>query len=209
MKKITPEKIKEKLIKLKSQFDKDALIYLMLLTGIVFYGFSKFVTPGLSELGDNLKKYSKAKESIEIMQKKIAFKKMIEQKQNKKKPAKLPVRIYKTPYEGMELESASAGLVNKIISIIKDSANSKILSLEYKKKELKDKTGISSKKHSLLSLQIELETSYEAIQNILNELYLMNYLVKVNTVSLSSMKKYNYKRVQAFLVIDLFIDTSS
>jgi len=133
------------------------------------------------------------------------------QKAMEKKQAEdtvIPVKIFETPYKGMELENASAGFVNKIIQVIKKNGLNKILSLEFEKKPLTDRSGIESKEHSVLQLKIEMESSYDVIQSIINDIYLMDYLVKINTISLSSMKKYNYQKVKAFFILDLFVETS-
>ncbi len=207
--KLKPEVIKEKLIKLKAQFDKDALLYLILLLAGVTFGLSRLIFPAVSELSENFKLFMSKKESIDSMQKKIEMTKQLQQrKELEKQVLKLPVKIYKPPYQSAQLENASAGLINQIINIIKQSGPNKILSLEFEKKPVQDRYNVTSKNHSLLRIKLELESSYEVIQTILNEIYLINYLIKIDTVSLSSLKKYNYKRVQAYIVLDLFVDTA-
>ncbi len=205
MKKFNSKKLKEKFREIKSQLDKDAVIYLILLVALILYGLTKFVFPAFSELAKNIDEYSNTKDLSKAMENRLNVKRNSENKQEIKVPDKLPVKIYKAPYKEMELENAAAIMINKIINIIKNNGTNKIVSLELKKQDLKDSYGVLSKNHSVLSLQVELETSYEIIQTVLNEIYLMDYLVKINKISLNSMKKYNYKRVQAFLVIDIFV----
>lgn len=205
---INTQAIKDFFIKLQSQFDKVAVVYLVLFIAITFYGVFKIVAPNVSSLFSNINELFKTKDTVKTMQKRIELREREEQLKDTDKVT-LPVRIYKAPYDNLELENAAAGLVNEIISIIKNKGRSKIISLEFERKKLKDKLGVVSKKHAILSLKIELESSYEIIQNVLNEVYLMDYLIKIDTLSLSSMKKYNYQRVQAFMIMDLYIETSS
>lgn len=205
--KISAKKIKDNFNKIAAQFDKDAVLYLVLILAAVFFIFYKLIIPGFSDMGKNFSKLSKTKETLSQLQRKIELtKKVREQKKEEPAPSKLPVMIYKAPFEGSSLENSAAVLINTIIKKINENGTNKISSLESEEKKLKDKTGASSKKYKVLNLSIELETSYDSIQNILNEIYLMNYLVKIDLVMLKSMKKYNYKRVQAFLNLELLIE---
>jgi len=207
--KIKPEELKEKAQKIIACFDKDAVIYLILIIGITGYGCYKFIMPGFSDLFANAKVFSQKNEEVGAMQKRFELRKKESEEKKQLKKTELPIKIYKTPYANMELENAASMLINQIIGIIKENRPTKILSLQFEEKPLVDNFGVNSKKFSILKLKIELNTSYDSIQNIINEIYLMDYLVQIENVSLNSLKEYNYKKVQAYLGLNLVIQTSS
>jgi len=205
--KINLEVLKEKSKKIISQFDRNAGIFLALLLIILYFCIVKLIMPGFTNLISNSKDFMNKKEAAINMQKKLEFQQQLQRKKILTKE-ELPIEIYKTPYKDMELENAAAEFVNEIISIVKKNGPTKILTINFEKNPLKDNMGIESKNHSVLSLQLEMESSYDTIQNILNEIYLMNYLIKIKTVSLTSLQKYNYKKMQTYIILDLFIDVS-
>ncbi|HSA06656.1 MAG TPA: hypothetical protein P5556_05720 [Candidatus Gastranaerophilales bacterium] len=204
--KIDAEKIKEKLLKIKASFDKEAVIYLVLLLAILIYGVFRFLVPGISSLAKNIEEYLKKSESVENMEKRFAAR-ALESKNSINKKA-LAIKIYKIPYKNMELEDAAAELINEIISIINKNGENQISALEFEKKPLTDRMGVESKNHNILSLKLELVSSYDVVQNILNDVFLMDYMARIHTVSLTGLEQYNFKKVQVYLVLDLLVETS-
>ncbi len=199
-------KIKEKFNEIKSQYDKDAILYTVLLFGIIGFGLVKFIFPAFSEIGGNLNEISNQHKTATEIEKKIKTAQLMQQKEEK--PIELPVKIYESGYREVELESAATGLVNSIISIIKDNGDNKVASFEFEKRDMTDVSGLKSPNHSVLRLKIQMQSSYENIQNIINEIYLMEYLVKIQNVSLTVEPDSDYKRVSAYMILDLFIKTS-
>lgn len=207
--KINTKELKDRGKKIIAQFDKDAIIFLVLLLAILFFCISKFIAPNVSEVFTKSKQLFEKNSSVSSMKKEIKIQQELQKKKHSTKTKEeVPVKIYKAPFKDIELESAAASLVNNIILIIKASGPNKIIAINFEKKPLKDNMGIESKKHSILSMKLEMESSYDTIQSILNEIYLMDYLVRIQTVSLNAMQKYNYKRVESFIILDLFVDVS-
>ena len=86
-----------------------------------------------------------------------------------------------------------------------NNGENRILNIDYEEKPLVDNAGIDSKIYSALSLKIELESTYESIQYILNEIYLMKYLVKIQNISLHPIEGSENEEVKADIILDLFI----
>lgn len=197
--------IKEKLLKLKSEYDKDAIIYTVLLLGIIAYGVPRFLFPAFSELNYNLNEYSTQKKAALIMEQK--FKALTEAK-NAEKKIPLPIKIFEPEYKDIDLETAASPLQDKIISIIKENGNNTVESFEFEQKDLTDKSGQKASHHAVLSIKIRMKTTYENIQNILNEIYLMNYLVKIKNLSLEADPELEADSVMANMVLELYVKTS-
>lgn len=194
--------------KVKAQYDKDAIIYTGLLIAMIAYCVPKFVLPPLEEFDKNLEKLKEKKAAAILMEKKIeAATKRIELEMQSKN-VEIPIKIYESQYKDVELENAATGLVNRIISLVKENGDNKVDSFDFEKKELIDDSGLKSKDHSLLRLRIKMETTYENVQNIINEIYLLEYLVGIDNISLEVNPESNYKRVTTYLVLDLFIKAS-
>jgi len=117
----------------------------------------------------------------------------------------LPIQIYKAPYPGMDAESASVELVQEIIKIIKETGNNRINQVDFTTQQLKDEAGTNSTDYSILSLNLSIEGPYESIQNMLNEIYLMNYLVVVKKINSTLLDNNNYDLIKTDLTLDLYL----
>ena len=204
IKKIDTIKLKEILKKIISQFDKNAILFSILLLCVLLFGLPKFVFSDTSKVINNTNKLFQKKEITENMQKKF----LLKQEQTSVKQFDFPIKIYETPYKGIELENAAADLVNRVIFIIRNNGENRILSIDFKKNPLVDNEGIDSKIYSALSLKIEIESTYESIQYILNEIYLMDYLIKIKKISLTPTEESGNEAVEADIILDLFIKIS-
>ena len=203
-KKIDTAKLKEILKKTISQFDRNAILFSVLLLCVLIFGLPKFAFSNISKVINNTNKFFQKKEITENMQKKLVFK----QQQTSVKQLDISIKIYKTPYKGIKLETAAADLVNKIIFLIRNNGENRILNIDYEEKPLVDNAGIDSKIYSALSLKIEIESTYESIQYILNEIYLMDYLIKIKKISLTPTEESGNEAVEADIILDLFIKIS-
>ena len=204
IKKIDTIKLKEILKKIISQFDKNAILFSILLLCVLLFGLPKFVFSDTLKVINNTNKLFQKKEITENMQKKF----LLKQEQTSVKQFDFPIKIYETPYKGIELENAAADLVNRVIFIIRNNGENRILSIDFKKNPLVDNEGIDSKIYSALSLKIEIESTYESIQYILNEIYLMDYLIKIKKISLTPTEESGNEAVEADIILDLFIKIS-
>lgn len=204
MGKMNIAEIKEKLIKLAGQFDKDAILYAVLLLGIIIFGLTKFVLPNFFSMIDTIRVVSEKKEEAKSMQDRLSLR----QQKVVVKKAELPIKIYETPYKGLDLENAAVDLVNQVIAIIKADGRSTITSIDFAPKELIDSSGMSSKEHEVLNVKIQLDSSYESVQYILNQIYLMDYLIKIQNVTIEGEEESNFETVKANIDLDLLVKTS-
>jgi len=204
--KLDKNKLKEKYNEIKSQYDKDAILYTVLLAGIIGFGLIKFVVPAFSELGKNFNEITNQYKTAKAMEKKIDAARLLEIKEEK--AIELPVKIYESSYKDVELESAATVLINSVISIIRNNGDNKVSAFDFSKKDLTDISGLKSPNHSILQIAIQMQSSYENVQNIINEIYLMEYLIKIDNVSLQVDPDSNYTKINVYMVLDLFIKTS-
>jgi hypothetical protein len=199
--KINTNEIKEIIKKFTSQLDKDATIFLVLLMLILGFGFSQLVFPGITQIINNNTQLAEKRANIELIQKKL------EKRQEKQVvEKKLPVLVYKTVYKGLELENAAEQFVEKIIEIIKNDGNNKILELKFEKKPAEDDFGVKSNDHEILNLKLVVESTFKSTQDFLNDIYLLNYLVVLKNVLLIPVK--GNERVNVYIELDLLINNS-
>jgi hypothetical protein len=193
--------------RIAAQYDNRAIIMTVILLAVLFIGLTRFIVPGFTGVTQNIQIVMEKKKTVDGLQKSIKDEEAkIRAGISKRK--RLPVLIYETPYKNFELEIASSEMVSQIIGIINSYGNNKITALDFDKKELKDNIGVVSKQHSILVLKIEMESSYENLQKILNDLYGMDYLVMINTVTLISLEDGSHKRVKVYMELDLPVKTS-
>ena len=145
------------------------------------------------------------KQTTKEMQEQLA---MLNKQKDYLKKAEIPVKIYEAPYKDTDVETAGTELVNSILYIIRANGVNDIETIEFETKDLLDNAGLKSPNHAVLSIKLQLNSSYDNIQNLLNELYLMDYLVKIQNVSLDVKPESEFQRVTAYLVLDLYIKTS-
>ena len=186
----------------KSNYDKDAALFTLVLVLIIFFGIKQFVQPALTLLGDNLTKVNKKNEEFNQF---VVREKYMSTPQSQQTKQNLPIQIYKAPYPGMDAESASVELVQEIIKIIKETGNNRINQVDFTTQQLKDEAGTNSTDYSILSLNLSIEGPYESIQNMLNEIYLMNYLVVVKKINSTLLDNNNYDLIKTDLTLDLYL----
>lgn len=204
--KLSKEKLKGTFESIKSQYDKDAIIYTVLLLAILGYGLPRFIFPGFSNAGEYLAELNKHKETAGKIERSIKL--MARPKKEAEEKIEVPVKIYDLPYKDIPLEYASSGLINSILNIIKKNGLNIVEPYESEIKELTDSAGLKSKEHSVLVLKFKMETTYENVQNIINQIYLMDYLVRIKDVSINTRPESGYKRVNASITLHLFAKTS-
>ena len=186
----------------KTNYDKDAGLFTFVLVLIVFFGIKQFVQPAITQFGDNMTKVNQKKEELKQYQEREKFMLSPESAKTRKN---LPIKIYKAPYPGMDTESASVELVQEIIKIIKETGNNRINQINFTTQELKDDAGTNSSDYSVLSLNLSMEGPFESLQNTLNEIYLMNYLVVIKKIDSKPIDDYNYDFIRTDLILDLYI----
>jgi hypothetical protein len=189
----------------KSNYDKDAGLFTIVLVLIIFFGIKQFVQPAIMQLGDNLTKVGQKQSELKTYEDR---EKMTSSMQSQKNKQALPINIYKAPYPGMDTESASVELVQEIIKIIKETGNNRINQIDFATQELKDDAGTNSSEYSILSLNLSIEGPYESIQSALNEIYLMNYLVVIKKINSSPLENFNYELLKTDMTLDLYIKLS-
>jgi len=186
----------------KNNYDKDAGLFTVVLVLIIFFGIKQFVQPAIIQLGDNMAKLNQKKAELQGYQERERFMLSPESQKTKKN---LPINIYKAPYAGMDTESASVELVQEIIKIIKETGNNRINQINFTTEELKDDSGTNSTDYSVLSLNLSIESTFEAIQNALNEIYLMNYLVVIKNVSSTPIENQNAELIKTDLTLNIYV----
>ena len=193
----------EKIINIvKNNFDKDAGLYTLILCLILFFGIKQFVYPSIATFGDNLTKVNQKQEELKKFQ---AQEKYMVSPESKKTKHNLAINVYKAPYPGMDTETASVELVQEIIKIIKEAGNNRIDKIDFTTEKLNDAAGNNSPDYSLLSLNLSLEGSFESVQNMLNEIYLMNYLVVIDKITSKLPENNDYNLIKTDLTLKLYI----
>lgn len=188
----------------KNNYDKDAGLFTIVLVLIIFFGVRQFVQPALSKLSENITKLSQIKTELKQYQDKEMFMANTESQQAKQN---LPVKVYNAPYPGMDTETASVELVQEIIKIIKETGNNRINNVDFTTKNLGDSSGANSSDYGVLSLNISLEGPFDAIQNALNEIFLMKYLVVIKKINSAPLDNFDYDIIKSDLTLDLYIKT--
>lgn len=190
----------------KTNYDKDAGLFTVVLVLIVFFGVRQFVQPALTQLADNFNKVNQKKQELIGYEQREKFMLSPESQQTKQN---LPIKIYKAPYAGMDTESASVELVQEIIKIIKETGNNRINQVDFTTQPLTDSSGTNSSEYSILSLNLSIEGNYEALKNTLNEIYLMNYLVVIKKIDTSPQNNFDYDVLKTNLILELYINLGS
>ena len=196
--------IKAKLLSLRAEYDKDAIIYTALIIGIIGYGLYKFIIPGLFQIPGNISELNRQK-STAIQMEQIV--KIAEKPVQTEKKIELPVKIYELAYKDVELENAATGIINQVISLIRQSGQNTVESFTFENKDLTDRAGLKSPNHAILSLKIQMTTTYENLQNFLNEIFLMEYLIIISDISVNSNNMLTQDRVSAHIVLDIVLKT--
>jgi len=185
---------------LKKNYDKDAFLYTVVLGLVLFFGIQQFAIPGVTTFSTNFSAYNLKQEELQNY---IEKDKMYSYQKPQLQKV-LPIKIYETPYPGMDLESASVELVEEIIKIVKETGNNRINQVNFSTQDLTDKSGTSAGDYGVLSLTLSLDSSYKSIKDMFNEIYLMKYLVVIKNVEISSVKPDN-NTVNALITLDLYI----
>ena len=187
---------------IKKYFDKDAALYAIVLLLILFFGIKQFLIADVSKLGTNFTTFSQKKQELDQY---IERDKVAQQVKPKNFEQKLPINIYVSPYPGMDIESASVEFVEEIIQIIKKTGNQRINQVDFSTLDLTDNSGTSSDSYGILRLNLAIEGTYKSIRDLLNEIYLMKYLVRIKSVEILPLQGSNNETTEGKLTLDLYI----
>lgn len=188
---------------IKKNYDKDAAIFTLVLCLILFFGTRQFILPAVENLSGNVQKINQKKSELDAF---INREKIMVFPQSNQVKRNLAVEIYKAPYEGMDAESASADLVQEIINIIKGTGNNRINQINFATSEVKDNNGNVASGYSILTLTLSIEGNYKAVKNMLNEIYLMKYLVAIRNIK--STPSDNFNIINTDLTLDIYLKLS-
>lgn len=189
----------------KTNYDKDAGLFTIVFFLIVFFGVKQFIMPALAQLSTNFANVNQKQQELQQYKEKEKY---MAQPKTEQDINKLPVKIYQTPYPGMDTESASVELVEEIVRIIKQTGNGHINQVDFSTQEVKDSSGANSPDYGILRLNLTIEGSFESIKNMLNEIYLMNYLVVIKNITTTPVENSNFDTVTSVLTLDLYIKKS-
>jgi len=186
----------------KSNYDKDAGLFTLVFFLILFFGVKQFVIPSINSLNENLTKVNQKKNELKEYKIKEQFQSSPEAQKTKQN---LPIKIYRAPYTGMDIESASVELVQEIINIIKQTGNNNIDKVDFTTEQLKDNSGTNSNDFGILSLNLTIEGPFDALLKTLNEIYLMKYLVSIRKIDCAPVDTINYDNIKTDIVLDLYV----
>jgi hypothetical protein len=93
--------------------------------------------------------------------------------------------IYKPPYRGLNVKSASGELVWDLVNTVKET-NNKVLSIAYTDENTNDLVKDLPKGYSILKLDLKLENDYLSLQNLLNKVFAGKYLIEIYNLTISS-----------------------
>lgn len=197
---IDSKKIKAILHIAKTNYDKDAAIFTLVLCLIIGFGIKQFIIPTAASMQGNLKKFTAKNKELHQF---IEREKFIASPKSKQTRKNLHIDIYRAPFRGMDAESASADFVEEIIKIIKRSGNNRINNINFSSAQIKDDKNKVAKGYALLTLNLSINGPYNAVQKMLNEIYLMKYLVAIKNIE--SSPSNNYDIVNTNLTLDIYI----
>lgn len=184
---------------IKDNYDKDAALFTAVLFLIIFFGIRQGINPALVEFNKNMARVVQKQEEIKPYLGRLDVPSATQPQQNQK----LPINIYESPYPGMDTESACSELVQEIIQITKQTGNNRINQVDFTTQEVKDDSGTKSDNYGILSLNLSVEGPYASVQNMLNEIYLMNYLVVIK--SINSTPTEDFQNLNTDLTLDLYV----
>lgn len=193
---------KKLVVIIKKNYDKDAALFTVVLFLIVFFGIRQFVLPAIATLNENFTKNSQKEQEVSLYKEHAKLNLAPKTEQNNQN---LPVKIYQSPYPGMDIESASVELVEQIVKIIKETGNSKVNQIDFTTEDVKDDSGTASKQYGILRLNLSVFGTFKSIKDLFNEIYLMNYLVVIKKINIIPQVNSNSEYVNADLTLDLYI----
>ena len=182
----------EKLEKLKNIFTKykDQILFFtgsMIIIGvIIFY----IIPPQINTMNTTNNKIEQI--NSDLNKKKIEKQSMIAQQNSKAVSMKsMPAIIYKSPYSGMSAESASIGLVDGLVQMIKSSG---LRIIEISNQSAKDSSTAShaasqstqqnsnDKSYGSLNLTFSLRGTFQSVRSLLEKIYTWQYLVAIKEI---------------------------
>jgi hypothetical protein len=191
----------KKIIKvIKDNYDKDAAMFTVVFVLILFVGIKQAIIPAFENINKNLSRGNQKQE--ELKRYSLTMLNAPTQKEQKR-VEDLPVQVYQSPSAGLDTESASAELVQEIIRIIKQTGNTRVNQADFTAEDVKDESGASTASYGILSLNLSLEGSYESVQNMLNEIYLMNYLIVIKSVE--SQPTEDFHNIITNVVLKIYV----
>lgn len=188
---------------IKSNYDKDAGLFTVVLILIIFFGIKQFLIPALTTFTGNLAKVQAKQQELKTY---LEKEQMLLSPESQQSVENLPIKVYKSPYSGMDAESASAEIIQELIRLIKETGKARINQIDFSSEKITDDNGAESNNYSVLTLNISMEAPYESIQNLLTNIYLMKYLVVIKKIECSS--KDSFESLDTNLSLDIYVKTT-
>lgn len=202
--------MKETIDGLKKIVDKNVLIAIAVLVAAIGGGYTQGIIPQFQTMLQKKDQIMSMQAEILALQQQAdtAQKELAAQRRTEEFKAKnqtVDVDVYKSPYEGQDIENASVDLVDQFVRIIRKTKN-KVQEVSFTTSApVGDQMTIAN---GILSLSLTLECNYASLQNFLNALYGWKYLTSVKEISLSPVVAGgDPDKLTAKIVVDLYVKT--
>lgn len=185
---------------LKNLIDlKTGMLFVFLLF-ILFYGYGK-VSPEFSRLMENNKQVADLKIQVEDLKKQQESAVAEEQRrQTEMAQQKADANIYKSPYNGVNLETASVNLVDELLQKLEKTGNN-VVEISYNSAPPSTTQTPTVGMPSELTLNISLNSSYEAFRGFLREIVLWQYLTAIKEINIDPVDESANRLAISFSIV--------
>jgi len=172
--------LKKNLKALKTLVNKELFILIGVFFAVTGAGIY-YLTPSFGEIYTGYSKIQEAKNKIDAYNSEKS-----RPKEDSDQDISIPkTSIYKPPYRGLNVKSASGELVWDLVNTVKET-NNKVLSIAYTDENTGDLVKDLPKGYSILKLDLKIENDYLSLQNLLNKVFAGKYLIGIYNLAISS-----------------------
>lgn len=174
---------------MKKLIDKNTVYYFVVLILLVGFGVYQFIMPQVDIFNNKKIQLTDLENAVNALNMQAQPVAPVQHNQD------IPVTIFVSPYPGLDVESASVGLVEQLIQMIKGN-NNKITEVAFSPKQ---EFGTDA-----LSIDMSLIGNYTSVQNLLRQIYMWKYLSSIKTIAIKT-EPDNPESLTVKLIIDLYV----
>lgn len=174
---------------MKKLIDKNTVYYFVVLILLVGFGVYQFIMPQVDIFNNKKTQLTDLENVVNALN--MQAQPVAPARQNQD----IPVTIFVSPYPGLDVESASVGLVEQLVQMIKGN-NNKITEVAFTTKQ---EFGTDA-----LSIDMSLVGNYTSVQNLLRQVYMWKYLSSIKTIAIKT-EPDNPESLTVKLIIDLYV----
>ena len=181
-------------------------VILVIVISVLLLGYGGYmVFPQIAKIGESASQLTGLQPQIDALKAQIEANKAKAAADQAKADA-LPVEIYTSPYPGLSLDTAAAGILDEVVTMIK-GLKIEVQQVSY---EPTDKTFLTltvPTGYDAVSLNFKLRTSYKSFRDLLFKMYGNKYLIGIKHIKIDKISGDTGK-LDAELNIILYIKTT-